>query len=70
MSDNDAVRNATAKAILLSKFKKAVLAVGKMDFLRAKVTEAVESKRKAEQEAIIAKAKAEARPQGLLGLFV
>ena len=70
MSDKDAVRNANAKAVVLSKFKKAVLSAGKMDLLRAKVNEAVEGKRKAERDAVIATAVQNAnQPRaGLLGL--
>ena len=41
-----------------------------MEVLRVKVNEMVDSKRKAEQDALLAAAREAARPQGLLGLFV
>ena len=67
----EATRLNTVKALVLYKFKNAIIEFGKPEHFKAEVAKAVKAKQAVELEQAVANAKAKAMPRaGLMGFFV
>ena len=65
----ESIRLSTVNALVLYKFKKAILEFGRPDYFKAEVLKAVKAKQAVALAQAVAQAKAEPRG-GLLGYFV